>query len=310
MASEDDSWKIILPCTRGEAEALAAISDPIADLPVVLAREPDPSQPEAWLIEAYFDSEPDASSLAALRKLIPSSADSSPLIERVPGDDWVTMSQSGIEPVRAGRFFVHTAAHADEVPADAVAFQIEASRAFGTGQHETTTGCLLTLDRLKSGGARFRNIADIGTGTGLLAFAALRLWPTAGVIASDIDPVAIEIALENAVRNRIPIGSRSGAVELITAEGMRHRRLRRRAPYDLVIANILAAPLINLAPVLSNALAPGGVLILAGLLDHQADAVASSYRGQGMQLAGQVPVGEWPTLRMVKRKQHGIRRRG
>jgi ribosomal protein L11 methyltransferase len=308
MTTDGDSWKITLPCTKAEAEAIAENNEPVAYLPVLLTREPDPTRPDAWVIEAYFDSEPDSACVAALRQLVPSAAHTSPILDHIPGDDWITLSQQGIEPVSAGRFYVHTALHADMVPPDAIAFQIEASRAFGTGQHETTAGCLRTLDQLRSSGARFQNIADIGTGTGLLAFAAHRLWPSANVIASDIDPVAIEIALENAALNDIPMGVRPGTVELITAAGMLHRRLRRRAPYDLIIANILAGPLIDLAPVLSAALEPGGVLILAGLLDHQADAVANSYRRQGLRLGGQVVTGEWPSLRMIKRKRIGPRR--
>jgi SAM-dependent methyltransferase len=159
------------------------------------------------------------------------------------------------------------------VPPDAIALEIDAGRAFGTGQHETTSGCLVALSRLKGAGLSFGNIADIGTGTGLLAFAALRLWPLAEVIASDIDPVSIEVSAENAAINRVPIGRARGEVELVVAPGLDHPRLKARAPYDLLIANILAAPLIELAPALSGAIEPGGRLILAGLLQTQAEAV-------------------------------------
>ena len=132
------------------------------------------------------------------------------------------------------------------MPPGAIAFEIDAGRAFGTGQHETTTGCLIALDRLKRQGARFANLADIGTGTGLLAFAALRLWPAARAIASDIDPVAIEVAAENAAINRVRARARrAGRLELAVAAGLDHRRLQARAPYDLIIANILAGPLID-----------------------------------------------------------------
>ena len=196
----------------------------------------------------------------------------------------MTLSQQGLEPIRAGRFFVHTPAHRDAVPPGSVAFEIDAGRAFGTGQHETTTGCLLALDALKREGASFANLADIGTGTGLLAFAAMRLWPAARAIASDIDPVAIEVTAENAAINRIPLGRARGRLELAVAAGLDHRRLQARAPYDLIIANILAGPLIELAPALAAALAPGGRLILAGLLDHQADRVAAAYRRRGLML--------------------------
>src|SRR6185295_1003992 len=103
--------------------------------------------------------------LALLRKLAPSAGDAAPAVERLADEDWVTLSQAGLEPIRAGRFFVHTPAHRDAVPADAVAFEIDAGRAFGTGQHETTAGCLIALDRLKATGAHVTNLADIGTGT-------------------------------------------------------------------------------------------------------------------------------------------------
>lgn len=306
MQVSGDSWKVMLPCTREEAQALAENDDLFPDLanpPVVMTREPDPAQPEQWVLETYFDRKPTVAQIRAVQVLVPSASRQKAVVEHLPADDWVTLSQSGLEPVRAGRFFVYTAAHADAVPADAIAFAIEAGQAFGTGQHETTTGCLEMLDGLKRTGARFANIIDVGTGTGLLAFAAARLWPHARVIASDIDHVAVQVAEENAAANGIPVGTRRGAVELVTAAGLAHPRLRRRAPYDLVIANILAGPLIDLAPVLSSAIKPGGSLILAGLLDHQAAAVAAAYRRQGMRLASRVDRAEWPTLRLVRRKQ-------
>jgi ribosomal protein L11 methyltransferase len=202
---------------------------------------------------------------------------------------------------------VHTPAHRDAVPDGAVAFEIDAGRAFGTGQHETTTGCLLALDRLKSTGASFANLLDLGTGTGLLAFAALRLWPAARAAASDVDPVAIEVAAENAALNNIHIGRARGQCELVVAAGMEHGRLKARAPYDLIIANILAGPLIELAPSVAGALAPGGRLILAGLLNSQAETVATAYRRQGMMGGFSIERGDWPTLVMRKRKSTGWR---
>lgn len=300
-----DSWKLTLPCTRAEAQAIAEDIAPLALLdppPVLMTSEPDPAEPEQWRLDAYFESEPDTASIAFIRELVPSAREATPAIERLADADWVTLSQTGLEPIRAGRFFVHTPAHADEVPGGAIAFSIEAGRAFGTGHHETTTGCLLMLDRLKRQGAHFDNFADIGTGTGLLAFAALALWPAARAIASDIDPVAIEVTGENARENGVPIGRLRGEIELAVAPGLRHRRLLWRAPYDLIIANILAGPLIELAPALSAAMKPGGSLILAGLLDRQADAVAAAYRRCGLRLAGRLDRGDWPTLRLVKRR--------
>lgn len=298
MSQSTGSWKISLPCLQAEAEAVES-----EEFPAISSREVEGTNPPQWAIEVFLPDEPTEAQIAAFRALVPSAADQQPNIEWLAPADWLTISQAGLDPVSAGRFFVHTAIHADNVPEGMIAFRIEAGQAFGTGQHETTTGCLLMLDQLRRGGERFRNVADIGTGTGLLAFAALRLWPGANIIASDIDPIAIAVAAENAEANAVTLGTRPGMVELVTAPGMAHRRLRRRAPFDLIIANILAGPLIDLAPVLSTALAPGGTLILAGLLDHQADDVAAAYRRQGLRLAGDIMRGEWPTLRLVKRRQ-------
>ena len=304
------SWKVTLPCTKAEAEALTEDIAPLALLdapPVLMTSEPDPARPDSWRMDAYFEAEPGPVDIALLRGLVPSARATAPAVEELGDEDWVSLSQAGLEPIRTGRFFVHTPAHRDEIPADAIAFEIDAGRAFGTGQHETTTGCLLALDRLKATGAGFSDIADIGTGTGLLAFAAMHLWPTARAIASDIDPVAIEVAEENARINGVKLGRARGQLELAVAPGLDHARLKARAPYDLIIANILAGPLIELAPSLAGALAPGGRLILAGLLDHQAEAVTAAYRRQGMMAGTRVVRGDWPTLVLRKRKATGWR---
>jgi ribosomal protein L11 methyltransferase len=304
------TWKVSLPCTRAEAEAMqgdlaefAAFDSP----PVLMTSEADPARPDQWRLDAYFEAEPDGAGLSLLRQLAPSAAGAEPRIERVGDEDWVTLSQQGLEPIRAGRFFVHTPAHRGEVPDGAVAFEVDAGRAFGTGHHETTTGCLMALDRLKEMGANFSDILDLGTGTGLLAFAALKLWPAARVAASDIDPVSIEVTEENAAVNRIPLGRSEGQIELAVAAGLEHPRLAARAPYDLIVANILAGPLIDLAPSVAAALEAGGRLVLAGLLEGQAEAVAAAYRRRGMMAAFTIGRGEWPTLVMRKRRALGWR---
>ena len=297
-----DSWKVTLPCTRAEAVALTGDISAFATMdapPVLMTSEADG---EAWRMDAYFERRPGKADMALLLSLAPSAGGVRPKAEKIGDQDWVTLSQAGLEPIRAGRFFVHTPSHRSEVPPGTVPFEIDAGRAFGTGQHETTAGCLIALDRLKAAGARAVNLADIGTGTGLLAFAAMHLWPNAWAAASDVDPVAIEVAADNAAINHIPLGRARGRLELIVAPGMDHRRLKARAPYDLVIANILAGPLIGLAPSLAGALAPGGRLILAGLLDRQAERVAAAYRRQGMAMQMRIEGGDWPTLVMRKRK--------
>jgi ribosomal protein L11 methyltransferase len=303
-----ESWKVSLPCTRAEAEALMDDISPLAWLdfpPVLMTSE---AAGDAWRLDAYFDAEPTDEMIDQLRSLAPSAAGTAPAVEKVEERDWVTLSQQGLEPIRAGRFFVHTPAHRDSAPPGAVALEIDAGRAFGTGQHETTSGCLVALSRMKDSGERFGNLLDLGTGTGVLAFAAMRLWPAARAAASDNDPVAIEVGAENAAINRVRTGRTRGRIELVVAEGMEHPRLKARSPYDLVIANILAGPLIDLAPSVAEAIAPGGRLILAGLLDHQTPAVAAAYRRQGLMLTGRVERGEWPTLVMRKRRDQPLSR--
>jgi ribosomal protein L11 methyltransferase len=302
----EGSWKITLPCTKAEAEWISDAAPELAGIdpqPTLMTSEPDPDRPDDWQLDAYVEKKPSKALIAAIAALAPSAAAAKPVVTHIPEDDWVTLSQSGLEPIRAGRFFVHTPYNADHVPDGMTGFLIDAGRAFGTGHHETTTGCLMMLDRLRGSGRRFTDIADIGTGTGLLAFAARALWPAAKTIASDIDPVSIEVTAENAAANGIPLGRGRNQIELVVAPGLAHRRLKARLPYDLLIANILAGPLIELAPVFAAAVLPGGTIILAGLLDSQAEAVAQAYRRQGFYLADSVVRGDWPTLRLVKRRR-------
>jgi ribosomal protein L11 methyltransferase len=228
-----------------------------------------------------------------LRRL---AANGEPEIEHLEDTtDWVVKSQSGLEPIRAGRFFVHTPMHYADRPEGAISFEIDAGLAFGTGQHDTTAGCLAALDRLERDGKRYVNIADIGTGTGLLAFASLALWPEAKAIATDIDPISIDVTRDNAAINGVKLGHGAGELLLAVADGMDHPMLAARAPYDLLIANILAGPLIELAPSFATATTPGGSVVLAGLLDTQADAVITAYEAEGMKVLERGD-GEWRVL--------------
>ncbi|PQM28053.1 50S ribosomal protein L11 methyltransferase [Sphingopyxis lindanitolerans] len=305
------SWIISLPCTRDEAEALAGDIpelDALADAPVVVTREIDEASGR-WQLDAYLDAKPGPALLKLLQALVPSAKGEKPHVEQLAEQDWVTLSQQGLEPVQAGRFFVHTSSYADRVPAGSTPFLIDASQAFGTGGHDTTAGCLAMLDRLARAGASPRNIADIGTGTGLLAFAGLALWPRAKIIASDIDPASIFVTQGNAAINGVALGRGGGRLTLAVAPGTDHPAIRHRAPYDLVIANILAGPLITLAPDIASATAPGGHAILAGLIARQMEPVLAAYRAQGFRLAARGGSTEWPCLLLVKRRRHGWRRK-
>jgi ribosomal protein L11 methyltransferase len=286
------SFRVTIPCTREQGEAIADgdhLFPNADDPPVLVADEPDETRPDDWLIHGYFDHEPTGEEIALLSSL----GTGPPQIEKLGEEDWVTMSQAGLQPIRAGRFTVHTPTYPPDP--DRVNFEIDAGLAFGTGQHATTSGCLAALDRLERDGTPFTNIADIGTGTGLLAFAALSLWPEARCIATDVVAVAIDVARENAAINGVPLGHGTGELLLAVADGMDSPLVVARAPFDLIVANILAGPLIELAPDFAKALVPGGTVILAGLLDSQADAVAAAYQDQGLSVTDR-GAGEWPVL--------------
>ena len=287
------SFRVTIPCTRAQGEAIGAMED-LAGFgdhpPVLVADEPDPAKPDNWLIHAYLERTPSEDELQSLVAL----GAGEPYVEELGEADWVTMSQSGLQPIRAGRFYVHTPMFRAAVPG-LTPFEIDASLAFGTGQHATTSGCLAALDKLEREGERFVNVADIGTGTGLLAFAALALWPDAKCIATDIDPVAIDVARDNAAINGVKIGHGAGELLLAIADGMDSPMLAARTPFDLIIANILAGPLIELAPDFARAMKDGGSIMLAGLLDTQAEAVAAAYEAHGLAITGRNS-GQWPVL--------------
>jgi ribosomal protein L11 methyltransferase len=304
------SWKLTLPCTRAEAEALGQDLGVLADLPVppvLMTSEAVEDDPACWRLDAYFEGKPGARLIRMVQALVPSSAGTKALLEKLPDEDWVTLSQQGLEPVTAGRFHVRNRVDAP-VPSGLVPLLIPAGRAFGTGQHETTGGCLAMLDRCRNLGHRFGNIADIGTGTGLLAFAAHHLWPMAYLTASDIDQAAVAVTVENAAANSVRAGRGMGQIAAYEAPGASHAAIQTRAPYDCVIANILAGPLIELAPALCALLEPGGTLILAGLLEDQAQRVLAAYRHEGMRIADRIDNGHWPTLRLRKRPAIGWKR--
>ncbi|MEM1133138.1 MAG: 50S ribosomal protein L11 methyltransferase [Pseudomonadota bacterium] len=298
-----NSWKITLPCTRAEAEALDMEdflpgAQDIA--PTLVTRRTDGDDDSNWLIEIYCDDKPDAAMLKQVGTLVPES-DAEPQLEELPEEDWVTVSQQGLEPIRAGRFHVHTPDHDPSTEPGIYNIRIGAGQAFGTGHHETTAGCLTMLDHIRRSGARADTILDLGSGTGLLAFAAEHLWPRAYITATDIDPVSVEVMGNNIVANGLKSGMRQGEIAAIAADGMDDPLIEVRAPYQLIVANILAAPLITLSEDIAAGLSPQGNLVLAGLMNHQAQDVLRAYRRQGLRLAHKIVDGEWSILWLRKR---------
>ncbi len=191
----------------------------------------------------------------------------------------------------AGRFFVYGSHDADKVPADKIALQIEATVAFGTGHHGTTLGCLRAFDQLYDAGFRPAKVADIGCGTAVLAMAAAAVLPDALIIASDIDEVAVDVAEANVSINHL-----EGRIETMEAAGFAHPRLAAAAPYDLVFANILKGPLIELAPPMAAHTTQNSLVILSGLLVVQAEAVTAAYVAAGFTPQHRDDIGEWSTL--------------
>ena len=299
-AGAADSWRVTLPCTRAEAEAIDAADDLAIDAVLMTTEEVEDDR-ERWRLDAYMEDEPSEAVIAAIRALVPSAADVEPIFTALTAQDWVALSQEGLEPIREGRFVVHTSAHPVSVNQEAGerAFLIDAGQAFGTGHHATTSGCLAMLDALAVQGRRFERVIDVGTGTGLLAFAAADLWPMADLVATDIDPAAIAVTRENAAKNDIVIGEDIGEIELIVADGALHEAITARAPYDLVIANILAGPLVSMAPELAAIAAPNATIVLAGLLETQRETVVEAFLACGCALEAIDRRGDWTILRLA-----------
>ena len=245
-----------------------------------------------WEVGAYFLEAPDQVMLEVLATAFGAKAFA---LSELPEVDWVAHVRRELSPVDAGRFFVFGSHDADKVPTGRVPLQIEATVAFGTGHHGTTLGCLLAFDRLLAEGWRPGKVADIGCGTAVLAMAAAATLPDALVIASDIDRVAVDVAEAN-----VAINGLEGRIMCLEAAGLDHAKIRTQGPYDLVFANILKGPLIELAPSIATHLATGGRAILSGLLSVQADSVTEAYVASGLVLNNRADIGEWSTLVLQK----------
>ena len=246
-----------------------------------------------WEVGAYFMDPPQE----AVLDLLAAAFDARPFaLSELPEIDWVAKVRRELSPVDAGRFFVFGSHDVDKVPQGRIALQIEATVAFGTGHHGTTLGCLLAFDKLLDQGFQPGRVADIGCGTAVLALAAARSLPDALVIASDIDEVAVEVAEANCAINGL-----EGRVECLEAAGFDHPRLAEAAPFDLVFANILKGPLIELAPDMARNIAEDGLCILSGLLVVQADSITAAYEAEGFTLQSRNDLGEWSAL-VLQRK--------
>ncbi len=277
--------QIIARGPRAEAEAAAAAID--ADLALegatysILEEDEDAGR---WRIDGFPRGDEEAD---AFRRVLGGFPGLVVATEVLADADWLAMALSGLPPVRAGRFFVYGMHDLGRTPVNTVNLRIEAGAAFGTGHHGTTVGCLLAYDRLLKA-HRYGRVLDVGCGTGILAIAAAKTG-SAVAVGTDIDPVSVRISRENA-------GLNQARARFVWADGLGHRAVRERAPYDLVFANILARPLVSLASPIKGALKPGGTAILSGLLRSQERMVRAAYLSRGFRLTTRIHRDAWATL--------------
>jgi ribosomal protein L11 methyltransferase len=247
-----------------------------------------------WEVAMHFAEAPDR---ASIRELVGAAAG-----DKIAGDiafdiveakDWVKATLDGLVPVRAGRFVVHGQHDRARVPTNKLGIEIEAALAFGTGHHGTTRGCLLLLDHVLKA-YRPRRVLDLGTGTGVLAISAAKALHIK-VLASDIDPLSVKVAADN-----VRLNGAGELVETIRAAGLSAPQFAEKGPFDLVLANILANPLRLMATPIARHLAPAALVILSGLLPHQAQSVIAAYRARGLVLERHIQIEGWSSLLMRK----------
>jgi ribosomal protein L11 methyltransferase len=285
--------------TLAGAEAAEALGEALERL------EPEPTGvgvfeledgSKLWEVGAYFEGRPDGAAL----DLLAAAFGARPFtVSELPETDWVSKVRRELSPVEAGRFFLYGSHDADKVPEDVLPLLIEASMAFGTGHHGTTKGCLIAFDRRLTLAPPPARVADVGAGTAVLAMAAA-LAGCKDIVAGDIDPVAVEVAEANVQANGL-----AGRVHCVEAAGFDHPAFDAITPVDLVFANILKGPLVELAPEMARRVAPGGHAILSGLLLEQGGDVAEIYAVNGFNLVHRDDIDEWTCLTMVRLPPEG-----
>ena len=282
-------YKGEIHASEADAEALADILGETLDpAPAISTRRTD----TGWVMEIYFNDWPDKAVLGSVLEGLPFAEILEGLeLEPLPDENWVEKSQRGLHPIQAGRFYIHGSYDRVKAASKPFSIEIDAGQAFGTAHHGTTRGCLVLLDRIARK-SRPRRVLDLGTGSGILAIAAAKSL-SRQVLATDLDAVAVRVAEENIGRNGV-----KGRVKAICAAGLKDTRVTAQAPFDLVIANILADPLVKLAPGIRRVVARGGDLILSGLLDHQAREVSAVYLAQGFSLAAKLSLDGWTSLHL------------
>ncbi len=282
-----------LPASEREARRISdLLTETLDPATAVCAAFEAPSG--GWQVEVHFVAPLDVAALRAMIAATVGKKHADALVHStVAQRDWVAASLAALAPVHAGRFIVHGAHDRARVPAHCVGIEIEAALAFGTGHHGTTRGCLLAIDELVKR-KKPRRILDLGTGSGVLAIAAAKILRTR-VLATDIDRRAVQVARANTRLNHV-----AALVETVHARGLDTPHLAAHAPFDLVLANILLAPLQRLAAPLVRHLKPGGRIVLSGLLLAHENAALAAYHAQGLALERRIKLDGWVTLVMKR----------
>lgn len=277
-------------------EFMLAFEETLSETALSAASFEERDDPSRWQVVLVYESEAE---LEGIEERMAALAEACGIvtpearIEAVPQQDWLAAVARDFPPMRIGRFFVH-GKHVTQMPAGAVALRVEAGTAFGSGEHATTSGCLHAIDRLAKR-RNFGRILDMGCGSAILAMAAARCWPKAQVLAIDIDPVSVKVARENIAINHL-----SARVKAYAKNGYASVEVVRGAPYDLILANILARPLVRFSQELAGNLQAGGVAVLSGLLSTQAAYVLAAHQRQGLRLAERIERQGWSTLVLEK----------
>lgn len=294
LLTKNNFWRILFDSDPLHAAELgSALEEHVST--VSWFEEKDPS---IWKIEAIMTTEPHLDDFIKLLSPICANLNismPSMTVEELPDTDWLEATWRSFPPQQIGRYYVYGSHTSPTPPQDSVTLEINAATAFGSGEHETTTGCLLTLDDLAGEGQKFQNPLDMGCGSGILGIAVAKTW-NVPVLAADNDPECVRVALHNATLNQC-----APLFEAHVSEGFANKNVRDRAPYDLIVANILKAPLIEMAKDLSEALAPKGFVILSGLLNRDREDVVNAYKDQGIRLHSLRTLNDWVALLLEKK---------
>lgn len=296
-------WAVRFNFPRTLSGGLATrLSDALEDISVsVLLHNLESADGDNWTVTLTTMGRPDIDEIFRRVLLvgeienIPGLIDKKDIIaETLPEKDWLQHVHDNFPPLTIGSFFVYGSHYQGAPPVGLIPLQIDAATAFGSGEHETTRGCIQALEQLKQKNA-FQNGLDMGCGSGILAIALVRLWPAITVTAIDIDPESVTVTRRHAEMNGV-----SGKIQADAGDGYRAPLVATRAPYDIVAANILANPLIEMAPDLHKVLKPGGYAVLSGLLRRQRDDVVAAHEKLGLRLVHAEEIGDWQALVLQK----------